>query len=260
MVGFGGQWGYYTDNETAPVNTTTPTIRAPLVLCGLRYYDPNTGRFITRDPTGYEGGINPYTFCGNNPVNYADPLGTDFDYNSHQAVADLFKFVGEQLARSGKIRDQYREAIKNLDPLDKAGRQALKIKFRSMTPPLVSGVIAKMRPGTGPNPGSVASANKSNKSVDTLGKRFKYGGRILFALGIAYDIHDIITSENHTKKAFEVIFGTLGSVAGGTLGATVGTAIAPGAGTVIGGVGGSIAGGYMGRKTGNWLYDKLFQK
>ncbi len=79
MVGFGGQWGYYTDNETAPVNISTPTIRIPLVLCGLRYYDPNTGRFLTRDPVGYAGGINLYTFCGNNPINYADPSGLKYD-------------------------------------------------------------------------------------------------------------------------------------------------------------------------------------
>ena len=29
---------------------------------------PSIGRFITRDPVGYEGGINLYAYCGNNPV------------------------------------------------------------------------------------------------------------------------------------------------------------------------------------------------
>lgn len=46
-VGFGGQYGYYTDRETG------------LVLMGHRYYDPGTGRFLTRDPIGYGGGMNP---------------------------------------------------------------------------------------------------------------------------------------------------------------------------------------------------------
>ena len=41
-----------------------------------RYYDPGTGRFLTRDPIGYGGGINLYGFVGNNPVTGADPEGT----------------------------------------------------------------------------------------------------------------------------------------------------------------------------------------
>jgi hypothetical protein len=42
-----------------------------------RYYDPLTGRFLTRDPIGYAGGLNLYAFAGNNPVSYADPSGTN---------------------------------------------------------------------------------------------------------------------------------------------------------------------------------------
>jgi len=33
------------------------------------------GRFVTRDPIGYKGGINLYGFAGNNPVNESDPSG-----------------------------------------------------------------------------------------------------------------------------------------------------------------------------------------
>jgi RHS repeat-associated protein len=40
-----------------------------------RYYDPRAGRFITRDPIGFKGGINFYTYAWNNPVNWTDPLG-----------------------------------------------------------------------------------------------------------------------------------------------------------------------------------------
>jgi len=57
----------------------------------FRYYNPQTGRYITPDPIGLEGGINLfayvdsvgkppseanlYTYTGNNPVNYIDPSG-----------------------------------------------------------------------------------------------------------------------------------------------------------------------------------------
>ncbi len=76
-MGYGGQWGYYTDNELDQVTGVVPQGRLAWTLNGLRYYDPATGRFLTRDPVGYEGGINLYTFCGNNPVNYIDPLGLE---------------------------------------------------------------------------------------------------------------------------------------------------------------------------------------
>ena len=40
-----------------------------------RYYDPETGRYLRPDPTGLGGGINPYTYVLNDPLNYADPYG-----------------------------------------------------------------------------------------------------------------------------------------------------------------------------------------
>jgi RHS repeat-associated protein len=61
-VGFGGQWGQYKD-------------ASGLVAMTHRYYDPGTGRFINRDPIGYQGGINIYAYAGGNPVNNFDPSG-----------------------------------------------------------------------------------------------------------------------------------------------------------------------------------------
>jgi len=60
---YGAQWGYYTDGETG------------LVLCGHRYYDPAHGRWLTRDPIGYAGGVDLYGYCQNNAIKYADPQG-----------------------------------------------------------------------------------------------------------------------------------------------------------------------------------------
>ena len=61
--------GYYYDVETG------------LYYLKTRYYDPETGRFITIDDISYLApdtinGLNLYAYCGNNPVMNVDPEGT----------------------------------------------------------------------------------------------------------------------------------------------------------------------------------------
>jgi RHS repeat-associated protein len=53
----------YQDNETG------------LLYYGYRFYDPNTGRWLSRDPIEEEGGLNLYAYVFNNPVNQFDPFG-----------------------------------------------------------------------------------------------------------------------------------------------------------------------------------------
>ena len=40
-----------------------------------RWYDTETGRWLSNDPIGISGGLNLYAFCGNDPVNFVDPMG-----------------------------------------------------------------------------------------------------------------------------------------------------------------------------------------
>lgn len=40
-----------------------------------RYYDPDVGRYIARDPVGFEGGVNLYAYVGASPNRYIDPTG-----------------------------------------------------------------------------------------------------------------------------------------------------------------------------------------
>ncbi|HYG23695.1 MAG TPA: Ig-like domain-containing protein [Verrucomicrobiae bacterium] len=46
-----------------------------LVYCRARFYDPATGMFLSRDPSGYVDGVNQYAGFANNPVSLRDPTG-----------------------------------------------------------------------------------------------------------------------------------------------------------------------------------------
>ena len=41
----------------------------------FRYYNPQTGRYITPDPIGLEGGINLFVYVAANPLRWIDPFG-----------------------------------------------------------------------------------------------------------------------------------------------------------------------------------------
>ncbi|MCC6348309.1 MAG: hypothetical protein IT347_01790 [Candidatus Eisenbacteria bacterium] len=53
-----------------------------LMKFGARDYDPSLGRWTTKDPLRFEGGINLYAYCAGGPVDLQDPSGR-------------FPFVGE---------------------------------------------------------------------------------------------------------------------------------------------------------------------
>ncbi|MFH0783505.1 MAG: RHS repeat-associated core domain-containing protein [Pseudomonadota bacterium] len=55
--------------------------RSRIVISWHRFYDPETGRYISADPIGLDGGMNLYAYVGNDPVNKIDPEGLDWLYD-----------------------------------------------------------------------------------------------------------------------------------------------------------------------------------
>ena len=57
-----------------------------LYYYGYRYYDPESGRWTSRDPIEEQGGINLYAFVINNGVSYWDLLGLYYDHDGNEFV------------------------------------------------------------------------------------------------------------------------------------------------------------------------------
>jgi len=62
-----------------------------------RYYDPMEGRFISKDPIGFSGGINLYSYTAENPINYTDPFGLD-RYKFCSYAPQMFEKVCKKIA------------------------------------------------------------------------------------------------------------------------------------------------------------------
>ena len=60
-------------------NESTPTTTASgMRYYGFRYYSPELGRWVSRDPVEEEGGVNLFAFVENSPINLIDPLGEQY--------------------------------------------------------------------------------------------------------------------------------------------------------------------------------------
>ena len=95
--GYGGPYGYQTDPDHG------------LILLGHRYYESDTGRFLTRDPI--KDGRNWYGYCGSAPLHSSDPSGL-VDPRVRRIIDRVFgRHVADRYVHDGRFRGRVHERM-----------------------------------------------------------------------------------------------------------------------------------------------------
>jgi len=113
--------------STTVVNNTLPDFNftglyrhsaSNLDLAVYRAYDPDLGRWLSRDPIEEYGGINLYGYVGNDALNLADPLGLFWFYGNWGGpnwVSGQIRSESDRIPRRGD--SDYRAPIDKMDAL-----------------------------------------------------------------------------------------------------------------------------------------------
>jgi RHS repeat-associated protein len=190
--GYKAQWGYYTDRETG------------LLLLTHRYYDPNSGRFLTRDPIGHIGGVNLYTYVTNNPGSFKDPTG----HIGLLATGAIGAVAGGVLGAGASILSQTLSGSES-------------INWHQVGNAAVSGAIAGGLAGLG----GYGVASMMIQGLDGIGHAILINGVVgAIAGGIGQAVADIIAppgrfitdpGEAEARIAASCTWGALGGAIGG---------------------------------------------
>ncbi|MCG3128834.1 MAG: hypothetical protein CHACPFDD_03730 [Phycisphaerae bacterium] len=98
---YAGGWGYESGSADASstggmltLNGAEGTSAIRLMHVGERWYQPDIGRFVLRDPIGWRGGINIYACGVNNPLVTVDPTGRTIGGILHDIADDGYNVAG----------------------------------------------------------------------------------------------------------------------------------------------------------------------
>ncbi len=111
--------GQYADEETG------------LFYNRHRYYDPKLGRYISPDPIGIEGGLNPFAYAANCPTSAVDPDG--LMYSVIKDARGNVAAEGHNLKQGGGVGEQH-PAVPLPDRTSCAEMTALTSLARKMGP------------------------------------------------------------------------------------------------------------------------------
>jgi RHS repeat-associated protein len=74
-----------------------------LLYYRARYYNPAIQRFISEDPIGLKGGVNPYQYASGNPISLSDPHGTYSSNNHYFYSYDAAIAAGYSIQQANQI-------------------------------------------------------------------------------------------------------------------------------------------------------------
>jgi uncharacterized protein RhaS with RHS repeats len=79
-------------------------VETGLYYYGYRYFDPLTGRWMSKDPIGEEGGLNLYGFVGNDEINTIDYLGLWKSWTHRHLTDHAWKQVNKPNDMTSRIQ------------------------------------------------------------------------------------------------------------------------------------------------------------
>jgi RHS repeat-associated protein len=112
-----GKWGRLADANRYRFSSKEFQPASGLYYYGYRFYEPNFGRWLNRDPIQERGGLNLYSFNGNNPANRIDPLGLFVsadpnDANTFAQAAEQMQLAQEALQLLQWLNQQFADATR----------------------------------------------------------------------------------------------------------------------------------------------------
>jgi RHS repeat-associated protein len=146
---YGGGFGYQRDDES------------DYKLLGHRYYDPEIGRFLTRDSA--KDGRNWYVYCDNNPVTKSDPDGERWRDLVWVFIA-ILDAIGDG-AGSPVGQDRWFDADVGSRPLSTTGSPMSRKLQLAIDPNKTQELPPGYRPRVGPIPKSRALVPRGSSAI-----------------------------------------------------------------------------------------------
>jgi RHS repeat-associated protein len=194
-----------------------------LYYYGYRYYQPDRGRWLTRDPIGVRGGVNLYAFVRNRSVNLYDPFGLSnapwvtllfLGDEGWREFADRIELrideVPTSCAEAGRIkqagvsRPPCSTLKQRLDMTDRHARQRLR-EFGNIVAEFTSGLMNTLRVlywmhGYVPDDGSDAPTNLNEALMERILENIDRASARSYAYGLIRQ-----STWYHTAKTYAPI-------------------------------------------------------